>query len=138
MDIMTRLVNRKELIFYIIVGVFATAMDWITFTISVKWLNLHYQLALILALFIGSLTNYSSNKIFTFKCHSRQYGSQISLFALISIFTLFCSMGMMGLFIKIFGIHKVLARMLTTVLMLLPNYLLHKHITFSKKVFVSG
>lgn len=126
-------INQKEMGTYIFVGLLATLVDWTTFAVSVKFL--HYQVALLLALGAGSLTHYSSNKIYTFKCHSRKYGSQLSLYFLLVGFTILISMGIMGGLIKFLGINKISARILTTGLMLFPNYLLHKYITFSKRIF---
>lgn len=129
------LINLKEISYYLAVGVFATTVDWLTFSAAIRGLNFPYQFALILALTFGGLAHYSANKIVTFKCHSRQYGSQIPLYIVLAIFTLCCSMGVMALLLKWFALDKLWARMLTTGVMIYPNYLLHKHLTFNKKIF---
>jgi len=128
--------NSIELSWYIIIGIFATAVDWVTFSISIRWLNIGYQVALIFALTTGALVHYLANKKMTFKCHSRKYGSQISLYILMAAFALPCSLGIMTLFIKFTPVTTLWARILTTGIMVFPNYLLHKYITFNKKIFV--
>lgn len=134
MRLLAQLINRKEMFYYIFIGVFATASDWITFIISSR--NLSYQTALVLGLTVGGLVHYSANKAFTFKCQSQKYSSQVPVYILMAIITYLCNLGCMTLLIKWLLIDKIWARMLTTGFMLLPNYLLHKHITFNKKIFI--
>jgi putative flippase GtrA len=135
MNLLNEWINRKEFIYYIFVGVFATAVDWTTFTLSIKWFDLYYQVALILGLMMGGLAHYVTNKKVTFKCSSRQYGAQLSLYVLLAFFTVISSMGIMMFLINYIQINKVWARVFTTGALILPNYLFHKHITFSKKFF---
>ncbi|MHB1948681.1 MAG: GtrA family protein [Gammaproteobacteria bacterium] len=130
------LLNIKEVSYYILVGVFATAVDWLTFSMAIKWLNFPYQLALLLALTLGGLAHYTSNKAFTYKCRSKKYSSQVPLYILLATINYFCSMGCIGLLVKFLGINQLWARIITTGVMILPNYLLHKYITFNKRIFV--
>lgn len=136
MDILARLINRKEMVFYIIIGGAATTADWMTFAVAVKSFNVPYQFGLVLAMMMGGLVHYLANKTFTFKCHSRKYGPQIFLYVSLAMISFLCSLGVMTIFIKLFAVNKVAARVLTTAFMLLPNYLLHKHLTFNKRFFL--
>jgi putative flippase GtrA len=128
-------IKLAELFPYIIIGTIATAIDWSLFSVSVIWLKLHYVNALILGYTVAAVMHYVANKIITFKCESKQIGSQFSIFVIVILSSLILSMAMMAIFINLFAVQKITARMITTILMILPNYLLHKHITFSKKIF---
>jgi putative flippase GtrA len=136
MRIIAQLINRKEMIYYIIIGVFATAADWITFSISLKMFSIPYQGALILALIIGGMVHYTANKTITFNCRSRDYGSQLPLYILLAFLNFLCSIGLMIVLVKYIAFNKIAARIATTCFMILPNYLLHKHITFNKRIFI--
>lgn len=132
MRLLQALLN-KQLVTYILVGLFATIVDWSTFSIVIHSFN--YQLSLMLALGAGGLTHYLANKKLTFQCQSRQYGRQISIYIFLAIMNLVFSLLLLTALIKYFAIPKVAARMLTTLLLLFPNYLLHKNITFNKSYF---
>ncbi len=136
MRIIAQLINRKEMMIYIIIGVFATAADWLTFGIVVKTFNMAYQSALILALMAGGLVHYTANKTFTFNCRSRKFGSQLPLYILLAFLNFLCSIGLMILLVKYAAFTKIVARIATTGFMILPNYLLHKHLTFNKRIFL--
>ncbi len=135
MSRIAKIISVPELLPYILIGGIATLIDWSMFSISVTWFHLHYQLALLIGYASGGVFHYCTNKIITFKCRSKQLGSQLSIYILVGAISLLGSMGVLAFLVNEFAINKILARVLTTGIMLLPNYLLHKHISFSKKFF---
>lgn len=126
---------RKELMLYIIVGVSVTALDWVVFVISVNMLNIHYQLSLVLACAAGSAAHYIANKSLTFKCHSSRITTQLSLYLIVAAGSIGLSMLILHILVWLFITNVIILRFATTIIMILPNYLLHKHITFSKHIF---
>jgi putative flippase GtrA len=135
MKISSKIITLSELFPYIVIGGIATAIDWSVFSICVGWLHYYYQFSLILGYACGGVFHYCSNKFITFKCRSKQVGSQLSLYVVVGAAALLCSMGVMAILVNSLMINKILARILTTGIMILPNYLLHKHISFNKKIF---
>lgn len=135
MLIFSKLIERKELLSYIIIGTLVTALDWAIFAITLNWLGLHYQLCLVLGFIIGGITHYSLNKLFTFKCRSTAITSQFSVYILMISLSLLCNMGVMALLVNWLAINKIILRITTTLIMVMPNYLVHKYISFSKKIF---
>jgi putative flippase GtrA len=131
-----KIIDLKEFLPYFIIGGIATLIDWSVFSAATLWLGLHYQLAVTLSYSTAGIMHYISNKYFTFQCKSKQIGSQLSVYIVVGIVGLTLSMLIIGVLIDLFAINKIWARVLTTVLMLVPNYLMHKHLTFSKKIFV--
>lgn len=131
-----RFFKYSEFLPYFFIGTIATIIDWGLFWISVNSLNLHYEIALILAYVTAGLFHFVANKIITFKCQSKQIGSQYSVYVLVTTSTLLLSMAIIAILVNLLLLDKMLARILTTLLMLIPNFLLHKHITFSKKIFI--
>jgi putative flippase GtrA len=135
---MLNLLKTNEFLIYFIIGGLATLLDWSTFWLLSTPLNVHYQFSLIGAYLTAGIFHYTANKYFTFGCQSKKIGSQLSLYSLVTLTSLACSLGIMGLLVSYLSFNKMVARMLTTILVLVPNYLLHKHITFNKKLFLQS
>jgi putative flippase GtrA len=129
-----QIIQLNEFLPYFFVGLIATFIDWTTFWISTTHFALHYELALVISYTTAGAFHYTANKFITFKCPSKKIGSQFSLYFIVTGASLLMSMGVIAL-IKFFIMNTLFARILTTALMLIPNFLLHKHITFSKKIF---
>lgn len=127
----------KEFITYFVVGSTTVFIDWSLFAIMVYGLGFHYQVGLVVAYISAGFFHFFSNKKLTFKCPSKRIGSQYSLYAVMTLTSMVASMGVIAVMIDFFMLNKMIARILTTGLMLLPNYLIHKNITFSKKIFAS-
>lgn len=92
--------NDTIIIKYILVGGVATIIDWSVFVTLKISFDLHRQFALSIAFSCGTIANYYLNKIFTFRCKSKQIKLQASTHLLISILSLLCSMGLMFTFME--------------------------------------
>lgn len=136
MNLNSKIISIKELFPYIMIGGIATTIDWSIFSVLVGLLHCNYLLSLVIGYASGGVFHYCSNKLITFQCKSKEIGSQLSLYVLVGAASLFCSMAVLALLVNVFPINKIVARIITTGLMILPNYLLHKHISFSKKIFI--
>lgn len=130
-----KIVSSREFWIYFIVGGLATLIDWGVFAVAFRWLGLHYLEALIASMCLAGSFHYFANKHLTFQCQSRQFGMQVPVYILIALLGLGMSMAIMATLINMAGLYPIIARMLTTLLMLMPNYLMHKYITFSRRIF---
>lgn len=128
-------IDYKEMLVYTFIGACITLLDWLTFFISTKIFSVHYEIALILGFSVGTLIHYFSNKLITFKCKSKQIGLQLSIYSAVVLCSLCGNMMVIALIINLFGINHMMARILTTAMMVLPNYMVHKHLTYSKRIF---
>lgn len=126
----------NEFFKYFFIGAFCTVIDWTIFALSLRSFNIHYEVALLLGYLLGGSIHYICNKRITFQCHSPKIGYQYTLYFLLTASSLLMSMGILAIFIAGFHIKPTLSRILTTFLMLIPNYLLHKNITFNRKLFI--
>jgi len=133
-----RFAKNIEFFRYFLVGIAATAVDWGIFYFLAVMNNVFYQLALIVALSVGSLTNFSLNKVFTFRCKSRMLVQQMSVYIGVVVVSFATSSAIMFLFVDMLLLEKMLSRILTTFVMLVINYLLQKYITFNRKIFRQG
>jgi putative flippase GtrA len=135
MNALSTLIRSRELLVYTLIGGLATLIDWGLFAVCLNQFSIHYQYALIIAYCTAGIFHYAANKLLTFQCASKQYGSQLTLFVLVMLTSLLCNIAILALLVKLVAADKVLLRMITTLAMLIPNYLLHKHITFSRRLF---
>jgi len=133
-----RFVKNIEFFRYFLVGIAATTVDWGIFYFLAVMNNVFYQLALIVALSVGSLTNFLLNKVFTFRCKSRMLVQQMSVYIGVVVVSFATSSAIMFLFVDMLLLEKMLSRILTTFVMLVINYLLQKYITFNRKIFRQG
>jgi putative flippase GtrA len=133
---LSNVLNLNEFFFYFIIGGISTVIDWTTFWVLTSQMNTHYQVGLVGAYFTAGIFHYIANKLLTFECQSKKIGSQFSLYLLVTVTSLIFSMGVMSLLVNYLIPNKLYARMTTTILILFPNYLLHKYVTFSKKIFL--
>jgi len=128
--------NRREFAVYFVVGGIATAIDWLVFAVVTLWCGFGHFIALIASMGSAGVFHYIANKQVAFKCESQQYGKQIFIYVLVALAGFILSFLILsGLIFLLDQKHAVFARMLTTLLMLVPNYLMHKYITFSRKIF---
>lgn len=131
-----RLLPPRDFMIYFCVGALATLMDWTSFSLLTLRFDIHYETALVLAYLTGASAHYTLNKWLTFQCRSKQLGSQLSLYLTLTSLSLLISMGIIAIFVRGFHLNPILARIMTTGFMVFPNYLLHKYITFSKRIFI--
>lgn len=126
---------RFEFFRFTFFGGIATLFDWVLFYFLALELSIPYEISLFFSFSLASLINYALNKMFTFRCKSKRIGKQISVFYSIAIISLICSLFLMFVFVDLLLMKKMFSRILTTIITLGINYVLHKFFTFNKKFF---
>jgi len=116
-------------------GGIATLADWGVCYAVLNRAGLHYQLATVCSFSAGALINYTLSKLFVFRCTSRRIAEQLGVYACITGVALLGTMGMMYVLVRLIGVPAMPSRMLTTGIMVLANYGLHKVITFNPRWF---
>lgn len=127
--------KKTEFLPYFFIGGAATLIDWALFWLLATQFHWHYEVALITGFLTAGVFHFTSNKLVTFDCHSKKVGSQYFLHIIVTLTGLLISMSLIAFLVNILIFDKMWARILTTGLLLFPNYLLHKYITFNKKIF---
>ncbi len=120
---------------YALSGGIATLTDWGVFYALLNWVCLHYQLATVCSFSAGALVNYTLSKLFVFRCTSRRIAGQLGVYAVITIVSLFATMGLMYIMVHGLGQRAMLSRMAVTGVMLAANYIMHKCVTFNTRIF---
>lgn len=125
----------KQFLFYAFVGGIATFVDWGSFYLSNKILLLPYYVAVLISFTLGATTNYLLNKTITFKDKTKQVGAQLGIYITVSLLSLAITMGFMFVLVNIVKIDALPARILTTGIMLMGNFVMHKFLTFNKELY---
>ena len=121
----------KEFTKYTVVGGIATAVDWSVFYAATHPLGLNFQIGLTLAYTCGTVTHFFLNRLVTFKAKKINYKRQIPLYLMAVGTSYLLNSVLMQVWVSWIGLPLMKARILTTGLMLLVNYLLHRQLSFN-------
>lgn len=117
---------------YALCGGIATIFDWSTFYFANYVWKWNYLSAVSLSFFIGTIVNFSFNKIITFKNIYKNILLQYGVFLLGAFTALLLTYLQMILLIDYLSFPAMQARMLVTGIMLMYNFTFHKLFTFGK------
>ena len=128
------LVNQfKQFFKYCVVGISGTFIDLALLYSFVEFAHLNVFIATTLSFLVAVINNYTWNKVWTFKDRSTKYSKQFLQFFLVSCTGLALTLSFMYIFINIIGIWYMIAKALTSLLVLTWNFLANKYWTFSTK-----
>ena len=127
--------TRRQFAFFVVMGGTATGVDWLSFYSLNVLGGFSYLFAVILSFSLGAIVNYLLNKFITFKDQTRQIITQIGVFSLICLVSLICSVLLMYALIEWVRLRPMLARIVTTGIMLFFNFIVHKSITFNQQTY---
>ncbi|MDE6314597.1 MAG: GtrA family protein [Lachnospiraceae bacterium] len=132
----------KEMIMYLIFGVGTTGVNWITYTIVAKTVNINLTIANCIAWVVAVAFAYVTNKIWVFESRSwapsvlcKEIGLFLGARIVSGIFEigLFPVLLFLGLNQAVFGIEGMVAKILISVLVIVLNYVFSKLLVFKKK-----
>ncbi len=125
----------RQFLVYAGVGAVATGVDWGSFYLCIKPLGIHYTLAVVVSFLLGATTNYTLNRWITFRDRTRAIAAQVTVYAAVSLVSLLMSVGLMALGVEVVHLPPMWARILTTGVMLLANFVMHKFMTFNPELY---
>lgn len=118
--------NRiKEIIRFLIVGVFSFIIDYFGLYILTEYYEINYLLSSSISFSIAVVINYILSVKFVFK-NARNGCKQVSLFILSSVVALFLNQFCMWFFVEIAAIHYMVSKLLATVIVTIWNYISKK------------
>lgn len=121
---------------FAIVGVINTGVDYVTYfllTRLVDYFDEHKVYATSIAFILAATNSYFMNKIWTFRDKSRQVGEQYLKFFAVSLVG-FGLNALIFYFLLRLGLYDILAKVLTTGVVLFWNFLANKLWTFKQKI----
>lgn len=125
----------REMIMYIIMGIFTTAVNISSFYILVEILDTDYKTATVIAWILSVLFAYITNKIYVFQQKTSDMRSlmrELTAFFSVRLLSLGIDLGMMILLVSQFHSNETLAKILDNVVIVVVNYIASKWLVFKK------
>lgn len=125
----------REMIMYIIMGIFTTAVNISSFYILVEILDTDYKTATVIAWILSVLFAYITNKIYVFQQKTSDMRSllrELAAFFSVRLLSLGIDLGMMILLVSQFHTNETLAKILDNVVIVVVNYIASKWLVFKK------
>jgi putative flippase GtrA len=124
--------NLAQFILFTAIGAVGTAGHYATLIMLVELIHLDPTFSSFLGAIVGAVINYLLNYKYTFRS-SKPHHIAASKFMLIAAIGAGINTLLMYTFIHIAGIYYLLALIITTLLVLIWNFLLNKMWTFAEK-----
>ncbi len=130
---MIDILKRNTLIKYSTVGISGTAVDILVLYFLVDILGLGVILAASISFILAATNNFLWNNIWTFRedVHKRFISLRYIRFMIVSVIGLILTIFLMYIFNSILFIWYILAKIMTSIVVLLWNYYANKHWTFN-------
>lgn len=129
---MKRFSEWKGLFLYLLVGIGATAAEWIVFYFMDAQWKIHYSLATAVAFAISTFVNWWLGRLLLFsKTESGLWKELIAVYSA-SIIGLVLNLLIMWVVIQWFHIPEMYAKMLATGIVFFWNYLIRKLVIYKK------
>jgi putative flippase GtrA len=122
--------KHRNFILYCIIGVVNTGVDFGVFTL-LRWSGLHYLLANVISYHCGIVCSFFLNKYYNFKVHDKTVKRFLSFYA-ISLVAVCVSEGLLFLFINVFSLNDLIAKLISMVIIAIGQFLFVKTFTFKK------
>ena len=123
----------KEIINYMIFGGLATLVNFISYYIVARTLNVDEVISSGLSWFCAVLFAYVTNKLFVFESKKdskkEMIKEMISFFLARIVSGALCDVGTFALMVKVLNINDIIAKLVTQVMVVIVNYI------FSKLIF---
>lgn len=129
------LILNKVFLKYTVVGSVGTIIDVVAFHFFYKIIELNLNFSTSIAFTLAVINNFILNKIWTFENKDRNIRKLFIKFLLVSLVGLLFSNIFMVIFVNIFFIWHILAKLLTSGIVLIWNFLANKYWTFNVKDF---
>jgi putative flippase GtrA len=125
----------RQFTLYVLMGGMATGVDWLSFYSLNIIGGVSYLVAVILSFSLGAMINYLLNRFITFKDQTRQIIAQIGVYSFICVLSLLGSIILMYVLVEQVRLWPMAARMVTSGIMLVLNFLVHKFITYNQQIY---
>lgn len=130
-------VKYKEVINYLVFGVLAMFVNFGSYYVFARILNIDEVISSGLSWFCSVLFAYITNKLFVFDSKTntaKEFLKEMISFFLARVLSgILCDVGTFALMVKVFGINDMIAKVVTQVMVVIVNYILSKFFIFKKK-----
>ena len=128
--------NNKEIINYLVFGVFTTIVNYVSYFSATKIFNINYLLANIIAWFISVVFAYITNKFYVFDNKSIEFKyliKEISLFISARLMSGGIETIFLFIFVSLLSFNDSIIKIIASVFVVIFNYFLSKFIIFKEE-----
>lgn len=122
--------GREHILWFIFAGVVASLVDIGLLYYLCEYAGMWYIPAAIVSYCVGIIVSYSLNKFLTFHDKTRNYLSQFTTFAVISISCLMVNVCIIWLAVELASLNYLVAKVIATISAFFWNYYGQSRITF--------
>lgn len=115
-----------------IVGILNTLINWTIFAI-LNFLGMYYIISNIIAYVIATINSYIWNSKWVFKYRGEDKKETTGKFILLNLFGLSLNTVILYLFVDLMRFNKLIALVITTIIVMIINYILNKVWVFNEK-----
>ncbi len=133
LKVLLRGLLSKEFLYYALFGCLTTVVSVVSYQLCEAWLGLHYSLANVISWILAVTFAYVTNKFFVFRARKDSRSSlllEMVLFYGARFFSLAIEEGGLFLFIEVFHMNKLLAKIILQVIVVAINYVFSKLVVF--------
>lgn len=136
-DIKDLYIEFKEVINYLVFGVLAMVVNFVSYFIFARLLHIDEVISSGLSWFCSVLFAYITNKLFVFDSKTTTkkelIKEAISFFLARVVSGILCDVGTFALMVKVLHINDIVSKVVTQVMVVIMNYVFSKFIVFRKK-----
>ncbi|KKR22175.1 MAG: hypothetical protein UT50_C0001G0087 [Candidatus Moranbacteria bacterium GW2011_GWA2_39_41] len=130
MDLVRKVFSKyNQLVIYLVIGGFSAGFDYLVFSILVNLFGIQYLIANIYSVNCGIITSFILNRQFNFKVRDRILFRMLSFYT-IGLVGLFISSGLLIVMIEWLSYNKLVAKIISIIVIALIQFSLNKFITF--------
>lgn len=135
-DIKDLYIEFKEVINYLVFGVLAMVVNFVSYFIFARLLHIDEVISSGLSWFCSVLFAYITNKLFVFDSKTTNkkelIKEAISFFLARVVSGILCDVGTFALMVKVLHINDIVSKVVTQVMVVIMNYVFSKFIVFKK------
>lgn len=125
----------RQITKFAITGVIATAIDWSIFYVLVYWVRLNPLIAQLFSFLISTLFNYYISVLWVFNTTKKKTRKRLMTeFFVTSLIALGISEGLLAWFINGMGMNDMLAKVISTVIVMIFNFIVRKMFLEERKI----
>ena len=123
----------REIFWYLVVGGLTTLVSYGTFALFVSLFDMNATLSEALSWACAVLCAYPTNKLIVFENHSKNIFKEFCSFVLSRVATGVFGVGFIWIFVDVLGGNEYLMKAISSIGIIILNYVFSKLITFRKK-----
>ena len=115
-----------------LVGVLNTLINWIIFTM-LNFMGVYYIIAKVIAYVIATINSYTWNSRWVFKYNGKDQKETTTKFIVLNLVGLALNTIILYLLVDLIGLNKLISLVITTVIVMVINYIVNKIWVFKEK-----